>query len=318
MHIPGLHHVTAIASDPQRNLDFHTGVLGLRLVKRTVNFDDPGSYHFYFGDAAGSPGTILTFFSWPHARRGSRGSGGTEAPAFAIPSTSLDYWTARLKTHHVNIEPPIERFEETVLRFSDPDGMLFELVASPGATPGNAWAGGPVPTEHAIRGFHGITLLPESIEPTARLLSETFGYHQTGASGNRTRFTATGSTTPGAIVDLVEPASSIAPERSGAGIVHHVAFRVPDEDHQLAIREQLVRLRFAVSPVMDRTYFRSIYFREAGGILFEIATDGPGFTADESLEELGNHLRLPTWLETSRARIGAILPALQSPPRKAT
>lgn len=310
MNITGLHHVTAIASDPQRNLDFYAGVLGLRLVKRTVNFDDPGSYHFYFGDAAGSPGTILTFFPWPHARRGVRGTGEVEATAFAIPAGSAGYWVERLKAHGVAVEQPGQRFGEEALRFPDPDGMHVELIASPQAD-ASVWNNGPVPAEHAIRGFHGVTAALEEIEPTARLLTEVLGYTPSGQEGNRTRFSAPGGA-PGRHVDLLHLPDA-GPGSSGAGTVHHIAFRLPNDEAQVSARRTISGLGLGVSPIMDRTYFHSIYFREPGGVLFEMATDNPGFAIDESPETLGHALKLPQWMEKSRERIEQLLPAIELP-----
>jgi glyoxalase family protein len=310
MNITGLHHVTAIASEPQRNLDFHAGVLGLRLVKRTINFDDPGSYHFYFGDNAGSPGTLLTFFPWPNAHRGSRGSGETVATAYAIPTDSAGYWLERLKQHNVNVERVPARFGEEVLRFTDDDGMAIELVATPNIGTVQPWTDGPVPAEHALRGFHSVTLALDDPADTARLLTETFGYKPGGESGARSRFVSTADT--GQVVDLVQTKGGGVP-RLGAGSVHHVAFRATDDAQQLDWRKKLTAQRHGVSPVMDRTYFHSIYFREPGGVLFEIATDGPGFATDESVDELGAKLQLPSWLESARPRIEEILPKITVP-----
>ncbi len=306
MTISGLHHVTAIASDPQLNLDFYVGLLGMRLVKRTINFDDPGTYHFYFGDGPGTPGTILTFFPWPGARRSHRGTGEVEATAFAIPAGSTGYWQDRLKNHGVFVEPTSERFGETVLRFADPDGMMLELIATIPSGAVQPWADATVPVEHALHGFHSVSAALEGYERTAKLLTEVFGYTLALESGNRFRFAAAGSTGAGKFIDLLcMPDSRHA--GGGAGSVHHIAFRAKDDAEQRAWREKLVALGYNVSPVMDRTYFHSIYFREPGGILFEIATDPPGFTLDEGLEELGQNLRLPPWMESARAQIEEIL-----------
>ncbi|MBX6326423.1 MAG: ring-cleaving dioxygenase [Chthoniobacterales bacterium] len=312
--IAGLHHVTAIASDPQRNLGFYTGLLGLRFVKRTVNFDDPETYHFYFGDRRGRPGTILTFFCWPDARRGIRGTGQIEATAFAISPDSLGYWTDRLKREHVPAEKTRSRFGEEVVRFSDPDGLLLEFVASNSSAPVEPWSGSPVPPEHALRGFHNVSAALEGYENSARLLTEMFGYRLVEASGNRFRFVSRDENAPGRIIDLV-CLPDAQPGRVAAGSVHHIAFRARDEQEQLAWRKELLDLGYNVTPVIDRTYFRSIYFREPGGVLFEIATAQPGFTVDENLEELGAHLCLPPWLESERSRIEKILPPVH-PPRK--
>jgi len=309
--IPGLHHVTAIASDPQRNLDFYVGLLGLRFVKRTVNFDDPGTYHFYFGDGRGTPGTILTFFPWPGAGRGRRGTGQVESTAFAISPDSIDYWLKRFKQQHVAAEK-ISRFGEDVIRFVDPDGLLLELAASRTPAPVEAWPDNPIPLEHALHGFHSVSVALDGYEKTARLLTNSFGYRLIEQSGNRFRFASAGETAPGRIVDLLcMPAAGIG--RVAAGSVHHIAFRAKDEAEQLKWREHLVELDYNVTPVIDRTYFHSIYFREPGGILFEIATEPPGFTLDENLGELGMHLRLPAWFEPSRCEIEEILPPIQVP-----
>jgi catechol 2,3-dioxygenase-like lactoylglutathione lyase family enzyme len=312
MNISGLHHVTAIAGDPQRNLDFYVRLLGLRLVKRTINFDDPGSYHFYFGDARGTPGTILTFFPWPDAHRGNRGNGEVAATAFAIPPASVGYWLDRLNQNHVAVEREPDRFGEEVIRFSDLDGMQLELIATTPAAAVKAWADSMVPVEHALGGFHSVSAALEGYERTAKLLSDAFGYKMVKEAGNRFRFAASGEEGAGKLIDLL----CIPDGRrgsGGAGSVHHIAFRAKDDEEQLAWREKIVEMGFNVSPVMDRSYFHSIYFREPGGILFEIATDPPGFTADEKLEELGNNLRLPRWMEKARAQIEETLPPITLP-----
>jgi glyoxalase family protein len=310
--IPGLHHVTAIASDPQPNLDFYVGLLGLRFVKRTVNFDDPGTYHFYFGDQRGTPGTILTFFPWPDARRGHRGVGQIEATAFAISPDSVGYWLDRLKQEHVTAEKTSPRFGEEVIRFTDPDGLLLELIASSSIAAVEPWPESPIPAEKALRGFHSVSAALEGYEKTAQLLTDSFGYQLIEQSGNRFRFVSPDEPAPGRIVDLLcLPDTGMG--RVAAGSVHHIAFRAKDDDEQLKWREHLVELGYNVTPVIDRTYFHSIYFREPGGVLFEIATEPPGFTLDEKLEELGEHLRLPTWMESARSQIERILPPIQVP-----
>jgi glyoxalase family protein len=310
--ISGLHHVTAIASDPQRNLDFYVGLLGLRLVKRTVNFDDPGTYHFYFGDARGTPGTILTFFPWPGARRGQRGVGQIEATAFAISPDSVGYWLDRFKEQHVTAEKTPARFGEEVIRFTDPDGLLLELIASSSPAPFEPWPDGPVPSEHALHGFHSVSAALEGYERTARLLRDSFGYRLVKESGNRFRFASSDEAAPGRIVDLL-CLPDTGPGRVAAGSVHHIAFRARNDEEQLKWREHLVELGYNVTPVIDRTYFHSIYFREPGGILFEIATEPPGFTLDEKLDELGRHLRLPPWMESARSQIERVLPPVKLP-----
>ena len=310
--IAGLHHVTAIASDPQRNLDFYIGLLGLRLVKRTVNFDDPGTYHFYFGDARGTPGTILTFFSWPGARRGHRGVGQIEATAFAISRKSVGYWLDRFKEQHVTAEKTPARFDEDVIRFTDPDGLLLELIASDSFGKTESWIDSIVPQEHSLRGFHSVSAALEGYERTAKLLTESFGYRLVEESGNRFRFVAPSESGPGRIVDLLCMPDG-RPGTIAVGSVHHIAFRAKDDAEQLQWREHLVELGYNVTPVIDRTYFHSIYFREPGGILFEIATEPPGFTLDEKPDELGMHLRLPPWMESARSQIEQVLPPIKLP-----
>ena len=310
--IVGLHHVTAIASDPQRNVDFYVGLLGLRLVKRTVNFDDPGTYHFYFGDARGTPGTILTFFPWPGARRGRRGVGQIETTAFAISPASAGYWLDRFKEQHVTAEKAPARFGEEVIRLTDPDGLLLELIVSDSFAKIESWIDGVVPAEHSLRGFHSVSAALEGYERTAKLLTESFGYRLVEESGNRFRFAAASDAAAGRIVDLL----CMPDGRSGnvaAGSVHHIAFRARNDVEQVEWREHLVELGYNVTPVIDRTYFHSIYFREPGGILFEIATEPPGFTLDENLEELGSQLRLPPWMESARPQIEHVLPPIRVP-----
>ena len=317
MGIPasGLHHVTAIASDPQRNVDFYAGLLGLRLVKRTINFDDPRTYHFYYGDRRGTPGTILTFFPWPNARRGARGTGQIDATGFTMPPESFGYWLERLKQNHVSAERAPKRFGQDIIRFADPDGLMLELIASESASEVEEWPESSVPAEHSLRGFHSVSATLEGYERSAKLLVEVFGYELAQEEANRFRFSARNTTGPGRMIDLLcMPDRQHA--RGGAGTVHHVAFRTPDDASQRACREQLIELGFNVSPVMDRTYFHSIYFREPGGVLFEIATDPPGFTVDETVEGLGNKLRLPPWMEEARAQIEEVLPPIALPAKR--
>jgi glyoxalase family protein len=294
--IVGLHHVTAIASDPQRNLDFYTQVLGLRFVKRTVNFDDPGTYHFYFGDDEGTPGTILTFFPWPGAGKGVSGVGEVTKTAFSVPPASLDFWERRLRSVDLPVERTGKRFKEEVLTFSDLDGMNVEIVAHMEAGEARPSRFSPVPAEHAIRGFFGVTLLEKRPDETAFILN-LLGLRSIGEEGNRLRFAAEGDALGNHVDLLIDPAEDYG--EFGAGSVHHIAFRAPDDAAQNEWREEIKR-HLNVTPVRDRTYFHSIYFREPGGVLFEIATDPPGFTLDEPIEALGEELRLPVWLEPKR------------------
>lgn len=307
--IVGLHHVTAIASDPQRILDFYTQVLGLRFVKRTVNFDDPGSYHFYFGDDVGSPGTILTFFAWPGAARGSLGIGETTVVAFSVHSFSLEFWERRLLSAGVPVERADDRFEDPVLSFADPDGMRVELIGT-GDGEYRAPRTSNIPAEHAIRGFHGVTLCEAGFEFTARVL-EALGFRNAGQENNRIRFAAAGNQHGRNIDVRVQP--QLVYGQMGAGTIHHIAFRAPDDASQLEWREVVASLSLNVTPVLDRSYFHSIYFREPGGVLFEIATDPPGFGIDESLESLGESLKLPSWLEKHRTAIERALPPITMP-----
>lgn len=308
--IAGLHHVTAIASDPQRNLDFYTELLGLRLVKRTVNFDDPGSYHFYFGDDAGSPGTLLTFFAWPHASRGNCGIGETAATAFSVAHESLDYWEKRLLGAGIPVENATERFGKRVLAFADTDGMKLELIGDAAGDAAKPVRQSVVPAEHGIHGFSGVTLCEAGFELTAQLL-EKMGYALTKSDGNRYRFTSIATTGNGlaSYIDILVQ-TQLTYGRMGAGSVHHIAFRAPDDAAQLEWLEELKGQRLNITPVLDRTYFHSIYFREPGGVLFEIATDLPGFTYDEPLESLGEGLKLPVWLESRRNIIENLVPPI--------
>ena len=315
----GIHHVTAIAGDAQRTLDFYAGVLGLRLVKRTVNFDDPTTYHFYFGDAEGTPGSILTFFPWSGAPRGRLGTGQAAVTALAIPPAALGVWLDRLAAHGVAHELPARRFGgETAVAFHDPDGMRLELVTDPAVAAIPGWEGGPVPAEHAIRGVFGVTLWVERGEATARVLVGQLGLREVAREGARegavTRYVADGATL-GRVVDVRE-AGGFWRGATGVGTVHHVAFRAADDAAQGALRRQVMQAGHSATPVLDRNYFRSIYFREPGGVLFEIATDPPGFLVDETPDALGRALRLPPQYEPHRAEIEAALPpiALPEPP----
>jgi len=307
-NIPGIHHVTAIAGDPQANVDFYTRVLGLRLVKLTVNFDEPGTYHLYFGDGTGQPGTILTFFPWPGGRRGRRGNGQVAVTSFSIPQDAIGYWQERLQRHGVTMGQLQNRFDEEVLPFLDPDRMQIELVAHEGAERYAPWEDGLVPTEAAIRGFHGVTLWEKDLGPSAALLTDILGFRSAGEQNRRYRFEANAGE-PGSVVDVIHLHQGET-GWGGTGTVHHVAWRTADDEQQQAWRQEIADHGFRVTPVMDRQYFRSIYFREPGGVLFEIATDPPGFTRDEVPAKLGTQLKLPPWLEPQRDQIEQSLPKL--------
>ena len=305
----GIHHVTAISGGPQRNVDFYAGTLGLRLVKKTVNFDDPETYHLYYGDGAGSPGTIMTFFPWAHAPGGRIGAGQLVVTSFSIPISSLGYWTERLVKKGVRFGSPSDRLGDTVFSFEDPDRLRLELVAAEDGRPG--WSGGPVQAEHSVRGFHHVALAVEAPERTAGLMTDSLDFRRVDEAEGRIRLSA-GEGGPGDLVDVVH-AAGFPHGSMGVGTVHHVAFRVPDEETQLALREEVAAIGYSVTPVLDRNYFRSIYFREPGGVLFEIATDPPGFAVDEAPEHLGEDLKLPPWLETRRGRLEEVLPPLRIP-----
>jgi glyoxalase family protein len=309
--IAGFHHITAIVGHPQENIDFYTQILGLRLIKQTVNFDDPGTYHLYYGDETGTPGTIITFFPWPDAQKGRRGTGQVTAIAFALAADALDYWVERLKQHNVEITGPTTRFNERVISFLDPHGLALELVAHQDLSSGKGRTRGPIPEPYAIQGFSGTTMSEAQQKPTHTMLTEVLGFRLHQQEGNRYRYTV-GTGGPGSHIDILhlpnEPHGRIA-----VGTVHHIAWRTEDDAHQLAWRSYLLKHNSNVTPVLDRRYFHSIYFNEPGGILFEIATNPPGFTADESVTELGTHLKLPPWLETQRAEIEATLLPIHIP-----
>jgi glyoxalase family protein len=313
--IPGIHHVTAIAGDPQTNIDFYAGILGLRLVKLTVNFDDPTTYHLYYGDGLGHPGTILTFFPWPNAMRGRIGTGQVTITSFAVPEGSFPFWEKYLQQRSVACKRDQSYLGEDFLALTDPDGLQLELVSTPHADSGRIWKHGPVPPEFAIRGFHHVTLTEEGYERTAELLTDTMGFRLLGSEGNRFRYRTRSASAPqaGTIVDvLCTPAGR--PGLVAVGTVHHVAWRTPTDEQQVEWRKALSR--YNVTPILDRKYFHSIYFREPGGVLFEIATDPPGFAIDEPVEELGSHLVLPAWLEPHRAELEQILPKVRLPQTK--
>lgn len=306
-----IRHITAIAGDPQRNLDFYAGTLGLRLVKLTVNFDDPGTYHLYFGDETGRPGSILTFFPWPEGRRGRQGTGQVGTVSLGIPPASLGWWIERLLRHGVRYGGPARRFDEQVLSFSDPDGLLLELVATPRVAHVEPWRDGAVPAEHAVRGIHGATIWEDGDRGTAEFLTRFVGLRPVGEEAGRLRLESAAEGA-GTVVDL-RRVPGFWSGADGVGTVHHVAFRAPNDEAQLQRRAEIERAGFGITPVVDRQYFRSVYFREPGGVLFEIATDPPGFTLDEAPAELGTHLKLPPRYEAIRERIEQTLPAVRLP-----
>lgn len=303
----GIHHVTAISGKATRNYDFYTRVLGLRFVKKTVNFDDPGTYHLYYGDEVGHPGTILTFFPWEHAAEGRGGVGLAHQTSFRVPASAIGYWTHRFVEKGVAHEALERWFGEPVLPFTDPDGMKLALVGSAGAEFEPAWHGADISADNAIRGFHGVTLMIEDAGKTAAVLRDVLGFKEMESDGPFARFHA--SATVGGIIDLRE-AKGFLPGRLGRGSVHHIAFRAADDASQAAMAQRVRELGLQPTQQLDRNYFRSVYFREPGHILFEIATDVPGFAVDEPVATLGRDLKLPPFLEGRRKDIEAVLPAL--------
>ncbi len=297
----GIHHITAITSDPQINIDFYSSLLGLRLVKVTVNFDDPGSYHLYYGDLSGKPGSALTFFAWPGAQRGTTGSSHLTVTSFAAPIGATIYWLNRLAEAHV----PAEKLASgNGIRFKDPDGMNLEIIEHEVADEFTVWEKSPVPAKYQLLGFVGATLSSPRIERTSKLLTETLGMKKIADK-------TFGFEDSKAFIRLDD--SQIIPSRMGGGIVHHIAFRIANDQEQLELLEKIQSTGLASSPVIDRSYFHSIYFREPSGVLFEIATDQPGFTINESVEKLGSSLTLPPWMESRRSEISASLPKLVLP-----
>lgn len=306
--ILGLHHITAIAGNAKRNFEFYTRVMGLRLVKKTVNFDDPHTYHFYFGDEVGTPGTILTFFPWEGIMAGKRGTGMATEFGYAVPDGSLDFWLRRFEEHNVTYNKPAEKFHETYLTFLDPDGLKIELVVPSKKDARKPWVTREVNEKAAIRGFHNVTLTLSKIDRTAEILQDVFGYKLQEQHVNRYRF-VTDAVEHARIIDLVEaPGESRA--ITAGGTIHHIAFRVKNDESELFFREKIMKKGLQPTPVIDRNYFNSVYFREPGGVLFEIATDNPGFGIDEPVGSLGSSLKLPPQYEGRRAEIEKVLPAL--------
>ncbi len=308
--ITGLHHVTAICGPAQANVDTYAGTLGLRLVKQTVNFDDPGTYHLYYADGDARPGSILTFFPWPaDGLRGRVGVGQATATAYAVARGALSQWLDRLPGADLQVAPPTARFGQNVLTLRDPDGLVIELVETDDAS--GQWAEGPVPETMALGAFHSVTLCSQDPDATTRVLTEAYGYAEHGQEGDRLRLVHP-TADRAEFVDLF-CAPQMEAGRMGIGTVHHVAFRAPDDAAELDVRETLLSMGLRPTPQIDRQYFRSVYTREPGGLLFEIATDPPGFDADEPAETLGRSLKLPPQYEPQRAAIEARLAPLDLP-----
>lgn len=305
--ILGLHHITAIADNAKRNLDFYSGVLGLRLVKKTVNFDDPGTYHFYFGNEQGDPGTILTFFPWEGIGKGTQGAGMATHIGYAVPEGSLAFWKDRLKAHNVAFQEN-EIFGEKLISFTDPDGLQIQFIEPLTKDHRKVWTTADITNENALRGFHNITLSLKEADPTLRVLTDILGYTVQGQNSGRYRLT-TDSIDTANIVDILAD-RNLPYGRNAAGTNHHVAFRVKDDNILMEYREKVLSAGLDITPKINRDYFFSLYFREPGGVLFEIATDNPGFTVDEPLEHLGTALKLPKQYEGHRSQIEATLPKI--------
>jgi len=306
--ITGIHHVTAIAGDAQKNLDFYAGVLGIRLVKKTVNFDASGVYHFYYGDEMGHPGTILTFFPYQGLVSGRHGKGMLNTTSFSVSMSSLDYWLNRLKQFSIDHKTPVERFaNELVIYFEDEDGLGLELVFND-ADERSGFTYGHIPLEHSIKGFYNVEIWEEGYERTAGLLTEQLDHELIAEKGNRFRFAATNL--PGNFVDIICSPDSLR-GLGGSGTVHHIAFSTPGKESQQKVRLKLVKRMLNPTPVLDRNYFTSIYFREPGGVLFEIATAGPGFDIDEPKDQLGEGLKLPPQYEVDREQLERHLPPIE-------
>jgi len=332
--ILGIHHITAIAGNPQKNIDFYTSFLGLHLVKLTVNFDDPQTYHLYYGDDIGRPGTILTFFPWQYMPKGFRGTGQVVITSFLIPENAIEYWVNRLKDDGIDFSGPTKRFdnEEQVITLYDPDGMELELVAHKSAEErkDHIWKKGPIPEDYATIGFYSATLSLEGYERTAALLTENMGFSKTKNEGNRFRFEIKDkekvidefyTNKQKRELDLLKSSTTVDivclpyTQRGsmGVGTVHHIAWRTPTDESQIAMRKKILNIGLDATPVIDRKYFHSVYFREPGGVLFEIATDPPGFMVDQKYEELGQKLLLPKWLEPERKYLEKVLPKVTAP-----
>ncbi|HKV88413.1 MAG TPA: ring-cleaving dioxygenase [Candidatus Dormibacteraeota bacterium] len=308
--IPGIHHVTCITGDVQKCVNFYVSALGLRFIKKSINQDLPDTYHIYFGDYLGTPGSAMTFFGWPTWPSSRRGTGQVTTVSFAVPDRGLDFWSDRLRRLGVASRRSA-RFGVEAIVLEDPDGIELELVSGPSDDRWVTWRESPVDAEHAIRGFHSVTLTVSEGAATFDLLESTMGFRKSGQEGSRTRL-ETGEGGAHATLDVIESPEGPAGEES-LGTVHHVAWRTPDAETQEQWREKLLAAGRNVTPVIDRWYFKSIYFREPGGVLYEIATDGPGFTVDERPERLGSGLSLPPWFQVRRERLDSVLPPIVVP-----
>lgn len=307
MHYKGIHHITALSGDAQRNAEFYVRSLGMRLVKKSVNQDDPGTYHLFYGNANGSPGSGLTFFPWPMAIQGKPGLGEAVKVALAVPSGSMNYWVEQFGKEGIDFDGPYDRFGQQAIGFKDPDLMQLELVFDEQVDSIPGWDKGSVPEEHGIRGFRGTTLLLKEHESTAEVLESVFEFKESNRQDNRWHYT-TDAPIGGSVI--IEEGKS-KPSANGRGIIHHVAFRAVDDDELNVLRNKVIEMGLSPSPVIDRHWFHSVYFQSPGGVLFEIATDGPGYEVDEDPDKLGQKLILPPWLESKREVIEKRLPEIK-------
>lgn len=303
----GLHHISVVAGDPQQNAGFYVKSMGMRMVKKTVNQDDPFRYHLFYGNETGSPGSGLTFFPWPEAVQGKPGTGEAVAVSLAVPSDSIEYWAKRFGEQDTDFEGPFERYKKQVIRFKDPDRLQLELVFDENLEQLPAWPGGPVPKKYGIRGFWGTTLRLNRVAPTASILEDVLGFEQKESAENRTLFKTGADIGSSVIIEKTDPEYG----QNGRGIVHHVAFRAEDEEELEQMRQKVLELNLHPTEIIDRYFFKSVYFREPGGVLFEMATDGPGYTVNEQADLLGQKLVLPPWLENKREMIEKRLPEIR-------
>lgn len=303
----GIHHISVLAGDAQRNANFYVKTLGMRLVKKSVNQDDPGTYHLFYANKNGSPGSGLTFFPWPNARQGKSGVGESVKVALSVPENSSLFWAEHLAENGIDFGGPYDRFGRQAIAFKDPDGLLLELVFDKDSEIFPAWDEGGVPPESGVRGFKGTTLRLRGIDSTAGILEDVFHFQQSAQQGKLTHFTTDAPIGGSVILEESDP----IPSANGRGIVHHVAFRAKDMDDLGAKREKVLSMGLQPTDFIDRHWFHSVYFRTPGGVLFEIATDGPGYDVDEDLDKLGQKLILPPWLEPQRRAIESMLPEIR-------
>lgn len=305
-HHNGIHHITVLAGDQQRNAEFYVNTLGMRMVKKSVNQDDPGTYHLFYGNQAATPGSSLTFFPWPRAVKGEPGTGEAVTVAFSVPENSLEYWQQRFEKENIESSNPFTRFGLTVLSFQDPDGLNLELVFEDITDAPDTDREGTVPSQHAIRGFWGTTLRLTEKESTGSVLHDILGFKETDQEDNITRYTTDAPIGGTVLIEITDQQSG----KNGRGIVHHVAFRAADEEQLSEMRWEVSSQGLMPTEIIDRHWFKSVYYRVPAGVLFEMASDGPGYAVDEDPDHLGEKLILPPWLESKREQIENHLPEI--------